>query len=212
MINLLLVVLFFGCFAMLFQQGIWNNAITLINVITAGLVATSLFEPLANRLESIEPTYTYLWDFIAVWAAFCLAFIVMRAVTSLLSHFQLRLKQVVNTAGSAVLAVWISWVMVCFTTMTLHMAPLSRNFLGGSFQPRPDSKMLFGLAPDQRWLAFVQKVSRGSLATTPPEGVAGEKKANVFDPRGEFIYKYAQRRATFEKQLQARVYRGKPAG
>jgi hypothetical protein len=71
--------------------------------------------------------------------------------------------------------------------MTLHMAPLGRNYLGGDFQPKPDSEMLFGLEPDHRWLGFAQKMSRGVYAC-----------GNVFDPRADFILKYAHRRLGLE--------------
>ena len=43
---------------MLFGQGIWGNVLTLINVILAALLATTMFEPLADWLESqMPPTY-----------------------------------------------------------------------------------------------------------------------------------------------------------
>jgi hypothetical protein len=99
----------------------------------------------------------------------------------------------VDRAGGAVMAVWVSWVLLCFTTMTLHTAPLAASFLGGGFQPQPNSKMLMGSAPDRKWLAWVHRESQGPYSRL--------HDVNPFDPRGEFIVKYHNRRAQFEKQL-----------
>lgn len=207
-ITIVLLVVFFAAFAMLLREGIWSNALTLINVLLSALIATSLFEPLAAWLESFEPTYTYLWDFIAIWAVFCLSYALLRTAIDFISTTQVRFLPIVDRIGGGLLGVWIGWVLVCFITMTLHMAPMAQNGMGGSFQPTPEAHMFFGLAPDQRWLAFAHMVSGGSLATSAPEG-QGTDGANVFDPQGDFIFKYAQRRANFEREPATRVYRGK---
>jgi hypothetical protein len=77
--------------------------------------------------------------------------------------------------------------------MTLHTAPLAASFLGGGFQPQPNSKMLMGSAPDRKWLAWVHRESQGPYSRL--------YDVNPFDPHGEFIVKYHDRRAQFEKQL-----------
>jgi hypothetical protein len=90
--------------------------------------------------------------------------------------------------------------MVCFTMVTLHTAPLSRNFLFGGFKSSTSEKMILGLAPDRQWLGFVQKESMGafSQSATPEER---EREKYVFDPHGEFMPKYATRRANLEGNL-----------
>lgn len=209
MFTFLLILIFFASFAMLFREGLWTNAVTLINVVTAGLIATSMFETVADWLDGLLPSYTYLWDFIALWTLFCVCMIVFRAITDALSKIQVRFRQPVEITGGVVMAIWVSWVVVCFTTMTFHTAPLARNFLFGSFQPAPDSRMFLGLAPDRQWLSFVQTVSKGSFSTRPPEGVDenADGDAYVFDPGGEFILRYGQRRANFERLGTVRVRR-----
>ena len=52
--------------------------------------------------------------------------------------------------------------------------------------------MFFGLAPDQQWLAFTERMSRGPFARMEPR---------VFDPEHEFIPKYASRRANLNNHL-----------
>ena len=186
---LLLLVIFAACIGVLYPEGLWSNAVRLINVTTAALVATNFFEPLARWLDGMADSYTYFWDFIAIWGLFCATMVVMRAATDLISRVKVRFLNIVDRVGSVVFAVAVGWVMVCFITMTLHTAPLARNFLWGGFDP--SKRMLMGLAPDRQWLAFVQHVSQGPFSWSEPK---------VFDPNNEFLAKYNNRRGALEKQ------------
>jgi hypothetical protein len=201
----ILVAEFFVCVASLHSGGIWGNAIALVNVVTAALLATNFWEPLADWLQQQEATYTYIWDFVAIWGLFAVAMIVMRTLTDTLSRVKVRFKKSFDMPGGLFLAAWTGWVMVCFTLMTLHTAPLARNFLYGAFQEKPDSRMFFGLAPDRKWLGFVHKHSLGGLGRAAPPGQAN---THEFDQNGDYIYKYAARRARFEQQLDVRVPKG----
>ena len=55
---------------MCYAEGMWSNAVRLINIVTAGLVAMNFFEPLARWLTDWQPSYTYLWDFLSLWGLF----------------------------------------------------------------------------------------------------------------------------------------------
>jgi hypothetical protein len=190
--NILLILIFFACFASLMNNGLWSNTLTLVNVITAALLATNYFEPLAAYFEYQDFSFTYVWDFLTIWLIFGISMAVLRAMTDYMSTVKVRFFVPVEKVGGIVMALWVSWVVVCFTTMTLHTAPLARSFLGGSFQPEADSKMLFGLGPDRVWLGWVHRESKGSLCRL------GEPA--IFDDRGDFILRYGDRRAEFEKQ------------
>ncbi len=189
---IVLLVIFVACFASLMNSGLWSNLIMLVNVITAGLLAMNYFEPVAEFLDKQAPAATYIWDFFSLWLVFGVAMVALRAVTDFASKVRVKFFPPVEKAGGILMAIWVSWIIVCFSTATLHTAPLARNFLGGSFQPEPDSKMLFGLAPDRVWLGWVHRESKGALrrlGTMAP-----------FDARGDFILRYAERRAEFEGQ------------
>lgn len=183
----LMGVILFASLAMLLTEGLWSNTIRLFNVITAALLATSLWEPLANWLDGQMPSFTYLVDFLALWLVFCVAYGVMRAVTSQLSKIKVRFKKPLNEVGGPIMAIWVGWVLVCFLSMTLHTAPLAQDALAFSPDPKKASFVLF--SPDHQWLGFAHQVSNGSLS-----------RGNQFDPDGEFIYKYGQRRANFEAE------------
>ena len=47
-LNILLALVFFACVASTVNNGLWSNLILLINVVSAALVATCYFEPVAE--------------------------------------------------------------------------------------------------------------------------------------------------------------------
>jgi hypothetical protein len=198
MIFALCFVIFIVCLAMLWNEGMWSNALTLVNTVLAALVATNYFELVADFLDKQQPTYTYVWDFLSLWGLFALTYALLRAFTDTISRHRVRFKMPVEQAGRLSFAAATGWVMICFTLMTLHTAPLAQTAFRGSFQPQPMSNDFLGMAPDRMWLGFVQSRSRGALSLSNP---------NVFDPSGEFILKYGSRRDNFSKQPELRVQR-----
>ncbi len=190
-ITIFLAVVFAVCVAFVFSEGLWGAAIMLINVMTAALLATNFFEPLATWLNGMLPSFTYLWDIVAVWAIFALSLVIMRLATDFLSRHKVRFLKPLDVGGGLFFAAWIGWVMVQFTLFTMHMAPLSRNYLG--FQEKPDDKMFFGLGPDRDWLAFIHGMSK--------DGALGRDSDNhIFDPNADFILKYGARRDALAKE------------
>jgi hypothetical protein len=194
---ILLVVILFACVAMLYNEGIWSNALRLINVIMAALLATNFFEPVARWLDDMVPSCTYVWDFLSLWVLFAVFVTVFRLLTDQISQVKVRFLGIVDQIGGAFLAVWIAWVMVCFTTMTLHTAPLSRNFLFGGFNA--EERMFMGFAPDRQWLGFMQKMSMGTFSSSARAGEPDEKY--VFDPRSVFVINYSTRRQKLQENV-----------
>ena len=191
LITLLLILIFMICIGFLYPDGMWGNGIRLINVIIAALLAMNFYEPLAQLLELWWPSWTYCWDFIALWGIFTLSIVVLRAVTDLVSRVKVRFLKIVDQIGSAGFAALIGWVMVCFTLTTLHTAPLGQTFLFGSFQA--GKPMFLGImSPDQQWLEFTQDMSVGALS---------HSKKIVFDPGRKFFTDYDTRRKGAEEHI-----------
>jgi hypothetical protein len=199
MLNLGLLAIFLVVFAMMLQGGIWNNLLKLVNVITAALFASNYGEPAAAWIATQMPSYTVICDFMGYWLVFCVAYVVLGILTDVVSRVRVRFKKPVDMPGGAFLGAWTAWVMVCFTTMTLHTAPLDRNFLG-DFQKKPETRMLFGFAPDRLWLGYTHKQSLGGLSRSK-----GGDAMEEFDPTGDFIFKYSERRYRLEEQQMLRV-------
>ena len=210
-LGFVLTAIFFTCLATMVRDGLWSNAVKFINVMTAALLATSMFEALADLLRKINSSFDFLWDFMSVWMLFVLFMLIFRTAAGFASRTRVRFKRPLDVAGGIFFGLCVGWVMVCFTTMSLHTIPLKRNFFGktaadgsatGGFQATPETKM-FLMAPDRKWLAFVHTLSQGSLRSiVRPE-------ENVFDPQGDFVLKWAARRERLEG-LRSLRYRRHP--
>src|SRR5437762_9665269 len=174
--------------AAIWFQGVWNAAVTLVNLILAMVIATSFYEPICTQIEKISndvKTYTYLLDFIVLWLLFAISFGVLRAITDSISKKAIEFDFPVEVAGRSILAIFCGWVMVCFVAFSLQMAPLnSLNPLGA--WSTPTSKTFGPFSPDRMWLGFMHSRSTPS-AFGPPQ----------FDPNGEFLLKYQDRREKY---------------
>lgn len=208
MFVLTFILIFLAVGAGCWFSGLWNNVLTLINVIFAGLIATSFFEPLADLLEESMGEYTYWLDMIAVWLLFFVSFGAFRMATELLSQFRVKFNNIVELVGKSILSVWIAWVFVCFSMFTMHLSPVEPAAFGGSFQGSPTQTNFIGLGPDRMWLAFIQSRSMGPFSEFRNWEILPEYKervhpddadsnARVFDSTSEFIIKYRQRRQAF---------------
>ena len=105
--------------------------------------------------------------------------------TDYMSTVKVKFFMPVEKVGGQLMAIWVSWVVVCFTTMTLHTAPLARNFLGGAFQARCRTRKCSSASGRTAcgWAGCI--ASRGALSRL------GESAP--FDARGDYIYRYADR-------------------
>jgi hypothetical protein len=210
MLNLVLFLIFAICVAALWFQGLWSNVITLINMLFAMMLAFNYYEPVSDLLDGVEPSYTYLWDYLVLWGLFALSFGLLRLVTDMASRKRVVFDLWVETVGRSILAVWIAWLFIGFTCATMHTAPLGEYPLG--FQPTPKAGNFFGMDPGRHWLAFMQSRSRGALSRSDesnasPSSIPEDKdlKVRIFDPDSKFILKYHQRRVQFEAESDYRV-------
>ena len=186
---LFLFVIFIACVAFIFTEGMWGAGIRLINVVMAALLATNFWEPTAEFLEgAVGESFTYWFDFLALWGLFAVFMLIFRLLTNRVSRVNVRFLSLADRIGGGVFAVAVGWAMVCFTTFTLHTAPLGQKFMFGGFDPN-DPVML---KPDRQWWSFVHMVSEKSLSRGGPSG------GHVFDPNVEFINTYSARRSALE--------------
>lgn len=192
--------------------GLWSNLITLINLFLASLLASSIYQPVANELANLNKTYAPLYDFIAVWLVFVVAFMILRGLTDLMSAYRLRFDGVTEIIGRSVLSVWIAGVFVCFSFFTFQLAPFSPGVYGDKPGPREE----LGTVPDKLWLAFIQSRSRGALSATQKKGLWPEYKLpqhpddvgqdkRVFDPFADFLEDAKFRRRSISKRKNLRV-------
>jgi hypothetical protein len=186
MMFLFLLLILAGTAAGVWFQGLWSAAVTLVNLLLVMIVATSFYEPICSAIERMGAgaQFTYLLDFIVLWMLFGVVFSVLRAVTDGLSQKPVKFDLPVEMAGRSVLALWCGWLMVCFVAFSLQMAPLNSPAPLGAWAS-PTAKSFSFVSPDRLWLGFMHSRSRQALGGQP------------FDPDGEFLPKYHQRRTRY---------------
>jgi hypothetical protein len=188
-IAIVLVAVFAVVMAALVQEGLWGGLVMLVNVLFAATLASAASGWLVSLVKPLVPSYEYLLDFLAIWAIFCVALLGAREITDRIARTKVRLRRPVELFGGPLVAALVGWTMMSFTAATLHMAPVPRSLI-------PAKGMLFGLSPDRGWIAW----ARGATAR-PPFGSAGFR----FDPTGDFIDRYAERRGELESKEGLRV-------
>jgi len=192
---LLCVLILAVCVGFLFRDGLWGNALRLVNVVFAGLLAMNFYEWLANWLTNYSDdfhTFVPFFDFLALWTCFVLFAAVFIAATDAVSRVRVRFLSIVDLWGGVVLSLCIGWVMVGFTLVSLHAAPVGQYPLLGSFQPQ--NSMFFGmLAPDREWLGFTKYQSKGTFCRS----VDKEHAEQCVFP-SDFIEKQLDRRMHIE--------------
>ncbi|ADB16421.1 hypothetical protein Psta_1746 [Pirellula staleyi DSM 6068] len=203
-----LLLVFLGTGVAIWFQGLWNAAITLVNLLLAMLVASNYWEPLTTLIEGLAGQgYTYLLDVVVLWILFAVTFGILRTITDTLSKKPIKFMMPVEMGGRSVLAIWCGWLMLCFVTFSMQMAPLAQVEPLGAWAS-PSTSSFIGMNPDRMWLGFLQSRSRGALSrgnfsgTRHPEDV--DLDVETFDPNSEFLMKYRHRRernASFEGVL-----------
>jgi len=91
------------CVAVMQSEGMWSNAIALINTIFSGLLAFAFFEPLADFAESQLPSFAYYWDFLSLWAIFAASMGLLQQLCKGLSGVKVRFRKPVAVAGNSAL-------------------------------------------------------------------------------------------------------------
>ena len=187
-----------ACFGFLSRDGLWNNALVLVNVVFAGLLAMNFYEWLANWMTNFSEdvhSYVSFFDFLALWACFVLFMAVFRAATDAVSRVRVRFLKIVDLYGGIVLSLCVGWVMVGFTLVSLHTAPLGQYPLLGCFQPQ--NRLFLGvLAPDREWLGFTRYQSWGPYCRS----VGGKQFEQCIFPR-DFIETQLERRMHIENYM-----------
>lgn len=204
MIYLIVILIVLICVAVVGTDGLWHSVITFFNVMFAATLTMNYFEPASLWLDSKMPTFTFVVDILMYWGLFFTFALVFRILTGLISKVRVRFLKPVDFAGGILVSLWTGWILASFTLTSLHLAPLPLNSMGGAFQPEPQSQMFMSMGPDRKWLALMQKLSKGSFSRKAPDN---EPDKYVFDPESKFILIYGSRRAALETLPAYRVRR-----
>jgi uncharacterized membrane protein required for colicin V production len=193
------IVLFAGL-AMMVREGLWSNALALINIVISGLVAFGFYMPLVIYLDEMtDGKHTYWLDFAVIWALFVVTMLVCRAAAGAASKTRMRFKNPIDPVGGPVAGLIAAWVLAAFTLATLHVSPMPPDQFNAKLLYTDVSTAPLMTSPDAAWLGFVEKMSQptafGSGATT-------RFTAN------DFLEIYRARREKFDKSDKLVVPRG----
>lgn len=206
MMTLLLFVIFVLCVALLWFQGAWNNAITLINLLLAMMVATNYYEPICVALESVGlEGFTYLLDFIVIWFLFAFTFGILRMVTDWLSTTQVKFDFPVELAVRSILSLWSGWLILCFLCFTMHFAPWNDPEPLGAWHDQKNISFLVA-SPDWLWISYIQNrsmnaLSRGRFSEVPAHKDSGDRDVEAFDAKEDWEAKHYRRRFNYKEKL-----------
>ena len=188
LLTLFVLVVFGLAAAGVWFHGLWGNVVTLVNLLISALVATSYYEPVTLQvLDLTSPEYSYVADFLVLWGLFALTFGILRLICDLLSPHRLKFHPMTELIGRSITAVIIGYVLMMFTAMTVHTAPLQANPFNGAWTSSYAS--FLGMSPESQWLGFVRGQSQLGLKGGP-----------VFDETGTWLDDQANRRRALEQQ------------
>lgn len=163
----LIGILFFVGFAMMVQNGIWNNLISLFSIVIAGLVAYGVHQPLVVMAdESTGGSYTYLLDFPILWGVFGLTVGLLNFLANAFSRNRVNFPEQVDGYGGAAVAAIGAYFLVAFSMSTMHVAPLSYDTAGGAYEYGVTPKKVESsfaeasslMKPDLAWLRITESV------------------------------------------------------
>jgi len=196
---IIFAIVIFATVAMTVREGLWSNAITLVNILISGTVAFAFYAPIVVYLdESVtDGQHTYWLDFAVLWALFCVAMVICRSLTGAASKTRMRFKYPIDDFGGPLVGVLAALVMASFVLASFHVAPMPKDFLGGNLATSVDSASI--TQPDAAWIKYFAAVSDASAL--------GSNSTGRFGANG-FAKIYADRRANFEKAPSLVVKRG----
>lgn len=187
--------------AMTVREGIWSNAITLVNIIISGLVAFGFYSAIVVYLDEdvTSGQHTYWLDFAILWALFCATMVIARSLTGAFSKSRLRFKNPIDPVGGPIVGCIAAWVLATFTLATLHTSPMYKDAFSGKLV-YSDAKTASKITqPDAAWLRFFETMSQpDALGTNSTEHFRAQP----------FVVIYADHRDKFQRAPTFIVKRG----
>ena len=197
-------IVFFAAFAMTVREGLWSNTILLFNLLISGVAAFAFYSPLTVMLdEKLKGEYTYVLDFVCIWALFVGSMIVLGVLTGMASKTRMRFRHPIDSVGGPIVGLIVAWTLSGMVLATLHTAPMpgKEEAFGGAFNYGPgevDSASPL-TTPDIGWLRLVESVTQPSAL-----GRSGMKGFSA----SAFVTIYGNHREQFSKAPGITVRRG----
>jgi len=194
------IVIFTGS-AMTVREGLWSNAILLVNIIISGLVAFGFYQPVVIYLDELADGEHTLWlDYAVLWALFAASIVICRSLAAAASKTRLRFKNPIDPVGGPLVGFFAAWVLAAFALATFHTAPMPKDAFSGKLVHADVNAASAITSPDAAWLRFVERMADPTAL--------GSRGTQDFSAKA-FVKIYEDRRAAFEKAPSFIVPRGR---
>ena len=157
------------------SEGLYGASIMFINVLFAGLIAFSLFEPCALWVSNNLGFMATMADFVCLILLFGVAFTLLRLATDALGPWYVRFNGAVDQIGRFLFGLATAWYITGMFVCMVETAPVHKKFLGYQWQ----THALWQMGIDRFWLGYVQASTEKYFDWGKP-----------FDPRSDFILRY----------------------
>jgi uncharacterized membrane protein required for colicin V production len=189
---------------MQYRNGLFTSVAMIIQVLLAGLVAFSFWEPIADELDAYwsDGRMAGYEDAIVLVGLFCLTLGGLRLVTNRLNKmmidFNWHVQQVGGPAAGLITGYLVSGFLVCvFQTL-----PIEENFLTFTMRKTDEPGLRRYLPADRVWLALMRHAGAYPLAWTEEKEDAENPfdRWATFDREGTFELRYARYRRHTDKR------------
>ncbi len=127
-ITVMLGFLFFAGMAMTVNEGLWNNAIALLNVILAGLLGIVVGIPLGVWAlgQSGKPA-DFTWHFVlaGIWIVFAISVLLFGLAAKSASNVRVRFIPMLDKIAGPLMGLMVAVMLTSFTAYTLERVPIS---------------------------------------------------------------------------------------
>jgi hypothetical protein len=177
---------------MMINEGLLTAITTCVNVVLAGMVSFSFYEPLAAYLETSLTFMADYVDAVAMAGLFMLAMGLLRMITNQLGNEEAEMSALFQQVMTGLVSAVTGYLMAGFLTVMLSTMPVTETFMG--HDPAAHPEKLEGLQhvvpPDRVWLGLMHGLGAGPFS---------QDDWRTFDPDGTWPMRHARQRRIKEQ-------------
>ncbi len=171
------------------REGVLTACSMCVNVVLAGLVTISVYEPIADELDTmVRNSFLEGYeDFLALIGAFSLSLGLLRLLTNSLAVTDTEVPPLLHRVGGVFFGLLTGYLVAGFLVCAIQTLPVPQNFLGFESKVERGAEGFRRLFPGDRvFLAMMHRAGG--------EGPLGWEGHPTFDPNGNFGLRYARYR------------------
>ncbi len=168
-ITVMLAFLFFASMAMTVNEGLWNNAIKLFNIILAGLLGIFAGIPLGVWLfDKSGKSEEFSWYFVlaGIWGVFAISVLVFGLATKSASGIRMRFIPLLDKIAGPLMGLMVAVMLTSFTAYTLERVPIQAGE--------------WSLSDASEWQVSTLKYARAPFHNVVKSFALGEKSDSQF--------------------------------